>query len=217
LAHFRGAVRNAEEHCDFSDGTGQAGINFNEARTNVYKLYRACRVGPDTKIEPSDQVAFYDPGLGSAWDSGHFKIGWMRSLYNLASMSTGLGITRNIIDCYASIISLYEEGDRVFLIGFSRGAYTVRSVAGVVTYCGIPRHMHDGSPLRRDPRSIRTLAKHAVKDVYQFSPSYKRKEVHGYQQFLMETRDAIARNSGSSTEALSSSMAWSARTCFPAS
>jgi uncharacterized protein (DUF2235 family) len=57
----------------------------------------------------------------------------MRSLYNLASMSTGLGITRNIIDCYASIISLYEEGDRVFLIGFSRGAYTVRSVAGVVT------------------------------------------------------------------------------------
>jgi hypothetical protein len=52
--------------------------------------------------------------------------------------------------------------------------------------------MHDGSPLRRDPKSIRTLAKHAVKDVYQFSPSYKRKEVHGYRQFLMETRDAIA-------------------------
>src|SRR5436309_2491216 len=78
----------------FSDGTGQAGgINFDEARTNVYKLYRACRLGPDTKIEPSEQVAFYDPGLGSASDGGHFKIGWMRWLYNLASMATGLGIT----------------------------------------------------------------------------------------------------------------------------
>jgi hypothetical protein len=176
----------------FSDGTGQAGgINFDEARTNVYKLYRACRVGPDTKIEPSEQVAFYDPGLGSASDGGHFKIGWMRWLYNLASMATGLGITRNIVDCYAAIISLYEEGDRIFLIGFSRGSYTVRSVAGVMTHCGVPRHMPDGSPLRRDPKSIHKLAEHAVKDVYQFCPSYTRK-VRGYREFLLETRDAIA-------------------------
>ncbi|MCD9110301.1 DUF2235 domain-containing protein [Bradyrhizobium japonicum] len=177
----------------FSDGTGQAGgINFDEARTNVYKLYRASRVGPDTKIEPSEQVAFYDPGLGSASDGGHFTIGWMRWLYNLASMATGLGITRNIVDCYAAIISLYEEGDRIFLIGFSRGAYTVRSVAGVMTHCGIPRHLPDGSPLRRDPKSIHELAEHAVKDVYQFCPSYSRKDTHGYWKFLKDTRDAIA-------------------------
>lgn len=177
----------------FSDGTGQAGgINFDEVRTNVYKLYRACRVGPDTKIEPCEQVSFYDPGLGSASDGGHFNIGWMRWLYNLASKATGLGITRNIVDCYAAIIGLYEEGDRIFLIGFSRGAYTVRSVAGVMSYCGIPRHLPDGSPLRRDPRSIHRLAEHAVKDVYQFCPSYNRKDTRGYRQFLLETRDAIA-------------------------
>jgi hypothetical protein len=177
----------------FSDGTGQAGgINFDEARTNVYKLYRACRVGPDTKIEPSEQVAFYDPGLGSASDGGHFRIGWMRWIYNLASMATGLGITRNIVDCYAAIISLYEEGDRIFLFGFSRGAYTVRSVAGVMSYCGIPRHLPDGSPPRRDPKSIHKLAEHAVKNVYQFCPSYSRKETRGYRLFLLETRDAIA-------------------------
>ncbi|MCC8937925.1 DUF2235 domain-containing protein [Bradyrhizobium sp. Arg62] len=190
----------------FSDGTGQAGgINFDEARTNVYKLYRACRVGPDTKVEPSEQVAFYDPGLGSASDGGHFKIGWMRWLYNLASMATGLGITRNIVDCYAAIIALYEEGDRIYLTGFSRGAYTVRSVAGVMTYCGIPRHLPDGSPLRRDPKSIKKLAEHAVKDVYQFCPSYNRKDAKGYWQFLLETRDAIAadfrRQHGSSQTA----------------
>ncbi|WP_454617626.1 DUF2235 domain-containing protein [Bradyrhizobium cenepequi] len=178
----------------FSDGTGQAGgINFDEARTNVYKLYRACRVGPDTDIDPSEQVAFYDPGLGSSVDGGHFKVGWLRWLYNILSMATGLGVTRNIVDCYAAILTLYEDGDRIFLIGFSRGAYTVRSVAGVMSYCGIPRHLPGGSSLRRDPKSIRQLAEHAVKDVYQFCSSYDRKAIGPYRQFIMETRDAIAR------------------------
>src|SRR5258706_5957038 len=136
----------------FSDGTGQAGgINFDEARTNVYKLYRACRVGPDTCIDPSEQVAFYDPGLGSAADGGHFKVGWLRTFYNVASMATGLGITANIIDCYAAIIRLYEPGDRISLIGFSRGAYTVRSLAGVISYCRIPRQLSGCTPLRLDP------------------------------------------------------------------
>ena len=177
----------------FSDGTGQAGgINFDEARTNVYKLFRACRVGPDTRIDPSEQIAFYDPGLGSAADGGHFKVGWLRTFYNLLSMATGLGITANIIDCYAAIIRLYEDGDRIFLIGFSRGAYTVRSLAGVMSYCGIPRHLPDGAPLRLDLRGSHVLAEHAVKDVYQFCSSYDRKKVGSYLLFMLRTRDAIA-------------------------
>jgi uncharacterized protein (DUF2235 family) len=133
----------------FSDGTGQAGgINFDEARTNVYKLYRACRVGPDTRIDPSEQVAFYDPGLGSAADGGHFKVGWLRTFYNLMSMATGLGITANIIDCYAAIIRLYEKDDRIFLIGFSRGAYTAAATQSRDTEAhsdvnvSYPRHPH---------------------------------------------------------------------------
>lgn len=177
----------------FSDGTGQAGgINFDEARTNVYKLYRACRVGPDTKVEPAEQVAFYDAGLGSASDGGHFTIGWVRWLYNLASMATGLGITRNIIDCYAAIIRLYEPGDRIFLFGFSRGAYTIRSVAGVMSSCGVPRHLPDGSPLRYDAKSIQKLAADAVKRVYQFCPSYNRRKISAREQFLLDTRNAMA-------------------------
>jgi hypothetical protein len=177
----------------FSDGTGQAGgINFDEARTNVYQLYRACRVGPDSPIDPSEQAAFYDPGLGSAADGSQFKIGWMRWIYNLLSMATGLGITNNIIDCYAAIIRLYEDGDRIFLIGFSRGAYTVRSLAGVISYCGIPRHLPDNTPLQLDPNGSRALAEHAVKDVYQFCSSYNRSEIGSYLTFMMQTRDAIA-------------------------
>jgi hypothetical protein len=119
------------------------------------------------------------------------EVGWMRWLCNLASMATGLGITRNIVDCYAAIIS-----DRIFLIGFNRGADTVRSVAGVMSYCGIPRHLPDGAQLRRDPKSIHKLAGHGVKDVYQFCPSYSRKDIRGHRQFLMEIRDAIAAQFG---------------------
>jgi hypothetical protein len=178
----------------FSDGTGQAGgITFDEVRTNVYKLYRACRVAPDTAVDPSEQVAFYDPGLGSPADGTKIKIQRARKIYNLASMATGLGITANIIDCYAALIRLYRDGDRVFLIGFSRGAYTVRSLAGVMSYCGIPRHLPDGGPLPMDVKGSRTLAERAVKDVYQFCPSYNRTTVEPYKQFLLNTREAIAK------------------------
>jgi hypothetical protein len=178
----------------FSDGTGQAGgITFDEVRTNVYKLYRACRVGPDTTIDPSEQVAFYDPGLGSPADGAKIKLQWARKLYNLASMATGLGITANIIDCYAALIRLYRDGDQVFLIGFSRGAYTVRSLAGVMSYCGIPRQLPGGGPLPMDLKGSHALAARAVKDVYQFCSSYDRAKVGPYKRFMMDTRAAIAR------------------------
>src|SRR5262245_4018083 len=96
----------------FSDGTGQAGgIKFDEDRTNIYKLYRATRCGPDSCIDPSHQVAYYDPGLGSPADR-KFKLGQfsqiLRWMYNIASQATGLGLTANMIDCYAALIRLYR-------------------------------------------------------------------------------------------------------------
>jgi Uncharacterized alpha/beta hydrolase domain (DUF2235) len=172
----------------FSDGTGQAGgITFDEARTNIYKLYRACRVGPD----PTEQVAFYDPGLGSPADGSQIKVQWARSIYNLVSKATGLGITANIIDCYAALIRLYRHGDRVFLIGFSRGAYTVRSLAGVMSFCGIPRHLPDRAALPMDLMGSRQLASRAVKDVYQFCSSYEEDKASAYLKFMLATRRAI--------------------------
>jgi uncharacterized protein (DUF2235 family) len=55
----------------FSDGTGQrGGVYFDEARTNVYKLFRATRVGPDTNIDLARQLTFYDPGLGTQPSDG---------------------------------------------------------------------------------------------------------------------------------------------------
>jgi uncharacterized protein (DUF2235 family) len=158
----------------FSDGTGQAGgLLVDENRSNVYKLYRGTRVGPDSMIDPQRQLAFYDPGLGSAADGSQIKIGFARKVYNLISQGTGLGITRNIIDCYAAILSLWRPGDRLFLIGFSRGAYTVRCVGGVLAACGVPTHMKDGAPLHYDPDTIRAIATEAVKQIYQYGSSIK--------------------------------------------
>lgn len=50
----------------FSDGTGQdGGVHAEQRMSNIYKMYRACRVSPETTIDPKDQVAYYDPGLGT--------------------------------------------------------------------------------------------------------------------------------------------------------
>jgi len=50
---------------------------------------------------------------------------------------------------------MWEPGDRIYLFGFSRGAYTARCVAGVLFYCGVPTKMKDGSALKRDPKSAK--------------------------------------------------------------
>jgi uncharacterized protein (DUF2235 family) len=155
-----------------SDGTGQAGgFRFDEDRSNVYKLYRATRCSPDSLIDPHEQVAFYDPGLGSQADGEHLLGRVLRWVHNKVAQASGLGITRNIIDCYAALIQLWEPGDRILLIGFSRGAYTVRCLAGVIAKCGIPRHPagHPDQPLKLDQGSTRSLAAHAVKHIYQFT------------------------------------------------
>jgi uncharacterized protein (DUF2235 family) len=150
-----------------SDGTGQrGGLYFDEERSNVYKLYRATRVAPDSTIDPDQQVAFYDPGLGTLQTGGTNTERLIRALYNFISQATGLGITHNIIDCYAAIIRLWQPGDRIFLFGFSRGAYTVRCLASVICYCGVPTSDKDGSALRRDPGAAVKIATRAVKSVY---------------------------------------------------
>jgi uncharacterized protein (DUF2235 family) len=162
----------------FSDGTGQAGGYMpDEARSNVYKLFRATRVSPDTHIDPRQQIAFYDAGLGARHSSEGTQIAWWRYLYNLLAKATGLGITQNIIDCYANIIRVWQPGDRIYLFGFSRGAYTVRCVGGVLKYCGVPTAVRSSAgatlPLQRDVISVRRIATEAVKRVYQYGSSIK--------------------------------------------
>lgn len=172
----------------FSDGTGQAGgLTPDENVSNIYKLYRATRCGPQSSVDPRQQLTFYDPGLGSQPDEGIFAAQRVyRWLHNLVSQATGLGITMNIIDCYAAILQMWQPGDRIFLFGFSRGAYTVRCLGAVLALCGVPTTMADGrTPLYRDAGSTRKIAKEAVRNVYQHVSSPKDKA-------YLEQRKALA-------------------------
>ncbi|QIB35784.1 T6SS phospholipase effector Tle1-like catalytic domain-containing protein [Ancylobacter pratisalsi] len=147
----------------FSDGTGQVGgIRPDQRLSNVYKMYRAMRPGPDSPIRPQDQVAFYDAGLG-AGETGGFTF---RRLRNILSAAVGTGIDENVIDCYSAIIANWQPGDRICLFGFSRGAYTVRSLANVLNLCGVPTKAADGGPVPRYGPKLRAIATDAVRYVY---------------------------------------------------
>lgn len=161
----------------FSDGTGQAGgVRPDQRLSNIYKLFRASRTGPDSPIDPRNQVAFYDEGLGTAKDEGTIPLRTWRFIRKFASSAIGSGISRNIADCYEAILKQYEPGDRIFLFGFSRGAYTVRCVAGVVNLCGVPSRMPDGSSMPRYGRALRAIADEAVGKVYEHGAGRDRAE-----------------------------------------
>jgi uncharacterized protein (DUF2235 family) len=100
-----------------ADGTWQAPVN----NTNVYRLYKALTVS-------SDQMTFYDDGVG-ADASG---------LGRILQGALGQGLFQKIQDGYTKIAHVYEAGDEIYLFGFSRGAYTARSLAGMIANCGLP-------------------------------------------------------------------------------
>lgn len=157
----------------FSDGTGQmGGLRPDQRLSNVYKMYRAMRPGPDSPIKPKEQFAFYDPGLGAGEVNGiTFK-----KTRNMLEAAVGSGIDENVIDCYEAIISNYELGDRICVFGFSRGAYTARAVTNVLNLCGVPTQMPDGSPLPRFGPKLRKVASDAVKFVYNHGAGSKRSQ-----------------------------------------
>ena len=90
--------------------------------SNVLKLARGISPGNET----GKQQAFYDWGLGSYHDS-------------TAAGMTGRGIHKNILDGYRYIVHNYAPDDRIYLFGYSRGAYTVRALCGLINNCGIVR------------------------------------------------------------------------------
>jgi uncharacterized protein (DUF2235 family) len=188
----------------FSDGTGQrGGVLVDERRSNIYKLYRATRVAPDSCVNPADQTAFYDAGLGTLPGGIDSPAALARSLYNLASQATGMGITRNIVECYAALVRLWRPGDRIFLFGFSRGAYTMRCLGGVLKLCGVPTTGEKGAPLKRDASSALRIAKEAVA-VYNYTNSRpesdrtdRQKELLGHRA-LLAARFRKTYNSGGS-------------------
>jgi uncharacterized protein (DUF2235 family) len=93
------------------------------ATTNVWLTYQI--VKPKAN-DGTPQLAYYHPGVGT----GGF-------IDRVIGGATGYGLNRNIQECYRFLIDHYHPGDYVYFFGFSRGAYTVRSLAGLVRNCGV--------------------------------------------------------------------------------
>lgn len=166
----------------YADGTGnEGGLLPDESRSNVYKMFRATRSGPDSTVDPSTQIAFYIPGIGTPIPGRHLTI------REIAQQAVGAGLTRKVIDCYAAILSVWRPGDRIYLFGFSRGAYTVRCVAHVLEVAGIPTTQPGAQSLSLDPDSLRKVAWSAVRLLYRCGFTLKdsdkrRKRVASFQQ-----------------------------------
>lgn len=110
------------------DGTGN---EIEENLSNVLKLYRMV-----TKSD--DQLVYYDAGIGTIGTYSPFRR-FTAKAKAVAGMAFGVGLDRNIKDAYRFLVDHYEEGDRVYLFGFSRGAFTVRALAGFIRLLGLLR------------------------------------------------------------------------------
>ena len=109
-----------------SDGTWNK-INP-DTSTNVVKMYNSiCADGVDKEGNKVAQLKVYDEGVGTGYTLKDRVLGG----------ATGSGIDTNIKDMYVFIMLSYEPGDHIFLFGFSRGAYTARSIGGLIRNSGI--------------------------------------------------------------------------------
>ncbi len=100
-------------------------------QTNVLRLYRML-------VRDENQHLYYDAGVGTKVDPTTLWW-WRRRFLKQFDSAVGASIRSNVLDAYRFLLHRYEPNDNVFLFGFSRGAYTVRALAGMVKRCGVLR------------------------------------------------------------------------------
>jgi uncharacterized protein (DUF2235 family) len=108
------------------DGTGN---QIDAKLSNVLKLFRVVR-------KDADQVVFYDPGVGTISSSEPWSR-WKNDALGVLGLATGYGLDDGVLAAYSFLIDTYQKGDRVFLFGFSRGAYSIRVLAGFLHLVGL--------------------------------------------------------------------------------
>ena len=118
--------------------------------SNVVKVARALSGRTSAQTE---QRVYYDTGVGTSGRWDHLKGG-----------AFGVGLLENVKQAYSAIGSSFRPEDKLFLFGFSRGAYTARSLAGLIGLCGIP------NPARGD---VSTCVESAIQ-IYRSRPGETR-------------------------------------------
>lgn len=134
-----GKPRGPQIHVIILDGTMSTLEPGHETHAGI--LYHLCR-----EMSPRVSV-YYEAGI--QWQS------WNKT----SDVLMGRGINRQIRRAYGYLASRYRTGDKIFFIGYSRGAYAVRSLAGVIDLVGLLKAEHANS------RNIRTVYRH-----YQMAP-----------------------------------------------
>jgi uncharacterized protein (DUF2235 family) len=119
-----------------SDGTGNSSAKI--IKTNVWRLYQALNL-----TNPAKQIAYYDDGVGTS------------SFKPLAILGGvfGFGLKRNVIDIYSFCCRNHQAGDKIYGFGFSRGAFTIRVVAGFIARVGLVRYDGNEADLARDAKT----------------------------------------------------------------
>ncbi len=115
-------MRNLVVCCDGTWNTPEDMDHGLPSPTNVVKLYNGL-----IRDQTDKQDAYYHPGVGTG------KGWWDR----VAGGGTGAGLDQNIVSAYRWLAGQYKPDDQIFLFGFSRGAYTVRSLGGLIAKCGL--------------------------------------------------------------------------------
>jgi len=108
--------------CDGTWNRADQSSNGSLCPTNVVRIaFRIAKRKDDIR-----QIVYYSQGVGTG-----------NSLDRFTGGAFGSGVVDNIFDAYRFLIANYETGDEIYLFGFSRGAFTARSIAGMIRKCGI--------------------------------------------------------------------------------
>lgn len=109
------------------DGTNN---EFGEENTNVVRLLSLALK------DNAQQLVFYEPGLGTFPAPGALTP-FQKKASKIMGSAFGYGLTKSMAVCYEFLVENYKPGDRIYLFGFSRGAYTVRALAALIHVCGL--------------------------------------------------------------------------------
>lgn len=120
--------------------------------SNVLKLFRIAQKG-------ERQLVYYTPGVGTI-GRVDWLYRWKQKFLSVIGLATGYGLDANILGAYRFIVENWREGDRIFLLGFSRGAWTVRVLAGLIHLIGLVRQ----SQLNLCDNALATYKRAALED-----------------------------------------------------
>lgn len=118
----------------FCDGTGN---QYGDTNSNVLKLHDCLQ------RDSPEVLTFYDPGVGT-FGLQEAMFAWQQVLPRLMGLAFGWGYRQMVQRAYAFLVNHYQPGDRVWLFGFSRGAYIARVLAGMLHGVGLlePGNVH---------------------------------------------------------------------------